>query len=63
MGGVIRIGHGADNGNTYGVIDNLINGGNLYGNLVLQQGGGNVGIGTTAPTYLLSVKGTIAQRT
>ncbi|WP_439926228.1 tail fiber domain-containing protein [Nitrobacter sp. JJSN] len=48
-GSYLRLGHGASSGNTYGEIDSLISGGSAYGNLVLQSGGGNVGIGTTGP--------------
>jgi hypothetical protein len=58
-GSVIRIGHGAASGNTYGVIDNLTTGGTQYGNLVLQQGG-NVGIGTLSPNAKLSITNNVA---
>ncbi len=54
-GSYLRLGHGAASGSTYGVIDNIIGGGASYGNLVLQQGGGNVGIGTTTPYATFSV--------
>jgi hypothetical protein len=55
VGSLIRIGHGGSSGNTYGVIDNLTTGGTVYGNLALQQGGGNVGIGTTTPSNNLTI--------
>ncbi len=51
-GSLLRFGHGAASGDTYGEIDNLTAGGGAWGNLVLQSGGGNVGIGTTTPDNL-----------
>ena len=62
-GSILRLGHGTFSGNTYGIIDNLVAGGTLYGNLTLQQGGGNVGVGTVSPTnklHVLSSSGTAA---
>lgn len=56
-GSTIRIGHGVNTGNTYGSIDNLIDGGNTYGNLILQRGGGFVGLGIDIPTQKLHVSG------
>jgi hypothetical protein len=49
-GTVIGTGHGAATGNTYGFIAATNVGGTAWSNLVLQSGGGNVGIGTTSPT-------------
>jgi hypothetical protein len=46
---MIYLTHGATSGNTYGEIDALINSGAGYGNLIMQSGGGNVGIGLTNP--------------
>ncbi len=43
--------HGATTGTTYSEIDALVGSGGGYGNLVFQSGGGNVGIGTTSPSY------------
>ncbi len=56
-GSVIRIGHTSTSGSVTGIIDNLIGGATSYGNLTLQQGGGNVGIGTTVPNAKLDVNG------
>lgn len=56
----LNLGFGAASGNTYGVINTLSGGGVAWNNLVLQSGGGSVGIGTTNPgTYKLAVNGTV----
>ena len=48
---------GATSGNTYSAISSWGNGDLIYNNLVLQGGGGNVGIGTISPISPLTVKG------
>ncbi|GEM_PF-6750575 len=55
-GSAIRIGHGASSGDTYGVIENMKNGGSVPGDLILNSLGGNVGIGTISPTNLLELR-------
>lgn len=56
-GSTLILGHGAASGSTYGIINNMIAGQTAYGNLVLQSGGGNVGIGATGPAEKLEVAG------
>jgi hypothetical protein len=59
-GSAFHIAFGATGGNTYTDLGSFINGGAAVGNLVLQAGGGNVGIGTTPdPSAKLDVAGTI----
>ena len=57
MGSVITIFNGASTGNTYGAIGVLSAGGTVWNDLVLQSGGGNIGIGTTGPRSKLDVRG------
>jgi hypothetical protein len=53
-GSLLAIYNGASTGNTYSAIGALSAGGSAWNNLVLQVGG-NVGIGTTNPSYKLDV--------
>jgi hypothetical protein len=59
-GTIIGTGHGAATGNTYGFIAATNVGGTAWSNLVLQSGGGNVGIGTASPDQRLAVSGNIS---
>jgi hypothetical protein len=54
-GSIVTMYTGATTGNTYGGIGALTTGGGVWGDLVLQGGGGKVGIGTTAPAALLDL--------
>jgi len=56
-GSSFDIGFGATSGNTYTDLRALISGRSAWGDLVLQRGGGNVGIGTTSPSYKTTVEG------
>lgn len=58
-GSALRIGFGAASGNTYTTINAYSAGESVTNNLILNQGGGNVGIGITAPSQPLSVEDTI----
>jgi hypothetical protein len=57
IGSAFQFGFGAATGNTYSEIRALSGGYNAWNNLVLQSGGGNVGIGTTNPVCKLHVAG------
>jgi len=57
-GSDFQIYFGAASGNTYTGLGAYYGGGSYWGNLILQSGGGNVGIGTTDPgSYKLYVNG------
>ncbi|HBB56589.1 TPA: hypothetical protein DCZ57_00960 [Patescibacteria group bacterium] len=56
-GSGMYMGLGATSGSTYFQIQPFMVGNTQYGNLVLNPGGGNVGIGTTSPYAKLSVVG------
>jgi len=57
VGSGLAIWSGAPTGNTFMEMDAVINGGGNSGNLVLNRYGGNVGIGVTGPTALMSLAG------
>lgn len=54
-GSALRIGFGASSGNTYSTINAYSAGESVTNNLILNAGGGNVGIGTSSPTAQLQV--------
>jgi len=56
-GSFIQIDQGAAEGNTYSQIRAFSNGGNITNNLVLQNSGGNVGIGIITPRERLDIGG------
>lgn len=51
---------GAASGNTYTLLGALNTGGSAWGDLVMQSGGGHVGIGTTTPKSALDVEGGVS---
>jgi hypothetical protein len=55
-GSALRIGFGAASGNTYSTINAYSAGESVTNNLILNQGGGNVGIGTSSPSARLEVQ-------
>jgi hypothetical protein len=57
IGSAFQFGFGAATGNTYSEIRALSGGYNAWNNLVLQSGGGSVGIGTTSPSRKFDVIG------
>jgi hypothetical protein len=57
VGSFLQIQQAAGSGNSSSLIGAYQNGGNAFSNLILQSGGGNVGIGTTNPTQKLEVGG------
>jgi len=61
-GSFVQIDQGASEGNTYTQIRAFSNGGNSANNLVLQNSGGNVGIGINNPDERLAVNGKIRAR-
>ncbi len=61
-GSFIQIDQGNVSGNTYSQLRAFSNGGALTNNLILQNSGGNVGIGTTNPSDMLTVAGKIGAR-
>lgn len=56
-GTLMQIEFGAATGNTTTHFNSYTTGGGAWGNLILQSGGGKVGIGTTSPGKTLSVMG------
>ena len=58
-GSQLQIGFGHEHGDTYSYLAAKSAGGSAWNNLVLQSGGGCVGILETNPTQPLTVKGTI----
>lgn len=57
-GSALKIGLGAATGNTYVNLQALTDGASGVGNLVLNGGGGNVGVGTASPATALEINGT-----
>jgi hypothetical protein len=55
VGSAFQVGFGASSGNTYSEIRALSEGYNAWNNLVIQSGGGNVGIGNTSPAATLHI--------
>jgi len=58
-GSGIQISTGASTGNTYSLLNAFSQGFLQYNNLIIQGGGGNVGIGTSSPSQKLEVNGVI----
>lgn len=58
-GSAFNIQFGANSGNTYTNLRALKTGAGEWSDLVLQKGGGNVGIGTTSPSEKLDVNGNV----
>jgi hypothetical protein len=58
-GSGLEIRTGASSGATYTALRALSSGANAWNNLVLQEGGGNVGIGTPTPAAKLDVNGNV----
>jgi len=54
---------GANTGDTFGQIKVLTGGGAVWGDLILQSGGGKVGIGDLSPSTTLEVNGTVTAPT
>jgi len=54
-GSNLRLRHSATSGDTIAIVENLVAGGTTIGNLAINPSGGNVGIGTSSPGYILSV--------
>jgi len=59
VGSGLLIDFGASSGNTYTRLTAASAGWTAYNNLILQSGGGNVGIGTVTPDFKLRVEGTL----
>ena len=59
VGSYMGTSFGGGSGDTYTSLQAYNTGGNSMGNLVLQQSGGNVGIGTTGPSERLHVAGNV----
>lgn len=58
-GSFLQIDQGAGTGNSYTQLRAFSHGGTRTNNLILQNSGGNVGIGTSTPDALLAVKGNV----